>query len=222
MPPKASGPSIKPVNKSTAGGAAGVAASATKGVRSSPQKAHPTATGLTEADKKNTERLTAFNWNGEDPTSRVSQRARNLEVLLFPGATLLDDCARSYIGRLLLVGYRLEARSVFMALVGFLKTAGCSENEQLIDNWASFTDKSDKKGKTTQAYWETNFYNDRADEHMRLKQSLMHPSYHYTLNALYNSLHGVRSTVGPFGEISDLLHRPAMNTSSIFGIELAV
>ena len=78
------------------------------------------------------------------------------------------------------------------------------------------------KPKTSQVFWELNFYQDRQEEHTRLKQSLMHPSPHYTFDALQNSWVGERSRMGNFGDIKDLVHNPVTKESSIFGISRAL
>ena len=71
--------------------------------------------GLLDSNMRKAEKFIARNWNGEDPTSRVSPRAKALDDQLFHGATLLDDCARSSNRRYLIVCFRLTNRESFQA-----------------------------------------------------------------------------------------------------------
>jgi len=186
-----------------------------------PSQSATPLTGLTGEDTKFAEKFIKTNWNGEDPTTRVSPRVRNLDVALFSGASLLDDCARSSNMRLLVLGFRFDVRQSFQGLVELMTTSLCCRDRELLQTWASYVDHVGQK-KSSQAFWEANFYNDRFDEHMRLKQSLIHPSRHFTMDALKNSWHGVRTTLGPFGSSFDMIHNPTKDTSSIFGIASAM
>jgi hypothetical protein len=177
--------------------------------------------GLSELNIKKAEKYMARNWNGEDPSIRVSPRVKVLNDQLFPGASLIDDCSRSSNRRLLILGLRLTLRETFQAFeLGMLN--GKVTDEAHFKAWQTFVYASEGKQKNSQAFWELNFYQDRAEEHIRLKQSLIHPSPHYTFDALKCSWVGERAKMGHFGNINDLVHNSSTNTSSVFGISRAL
>ena len=93
---------------------------------------------------------------------------------------------------------------------------------EFVEAWRDFIDPADGRNKTSKHYFDANFYEKRTEEHMRLKLSLMHPSPHYTLDALDHSWHGVRSKMGHFSDITDVIYDPDSNTASMFGIKMAV
>jgi hypothetical protein len=95
-------------------------------------------------------------------------------------------------------------------------------DEAHLNAWQSFVYTVENMSKNSQVFWEVNFYQDRTEEHMRLKQSLMHPSPHYTFDALQNSWVGERSVMGHFGVLLDMVHDPITKYSSIFGITRAL
>ena len=179
---------------------------------------------LTAEEKKSIRKFITYNWNGEDPSSRVSERVRHLDTDLFIGATLLDDCARSSNQRLVVYGFRLYLKAAFPLLLNQVRHFKLCEDEALLQSWINFTVKGDDgRKKTTESFWTSNFYQDRNDEHLRLKTSLHHPSHHYTFRALRHSWLGERSHMGPFGTFyeEEVLHNTNSNTSSVFGISTA-
>ena len=178
--------------------------------------------GLSDSNIKKAEKVIARNWNGEDSTSRVSPRAKALDDQLFHGATLLDDCARSSNQRYLILSFRLTNRETFQAFQ-FAMLKSKVVDEAHFEFWRDYVyTVGETKPRNSQFFWELNFYQVRQEEHTRLKQSLMHPSPHYTFDALQNSWVGERSTIGHFGSLPDLVHDPITKDSSIFGITRAL
>lgn len=178
--------------------------------------------GMSDSELRIAEKFISRNWNGEDPTSRVSPRAKALDDLLFHGATLLDDCARSSNQRYLILCFRLTIRDTFQAFqLAMMKSTVVDDAH--FEFWRVYVyTVGETKQKNSQVFWELNFYQDRQEEHTRLKQSLMHPSPHYTFDALQNSWVGERSLMGHFGVLHDLVHDPITKDSSIFGITRAL
>jgi hypothetical protein len=183
----------------------------------------PTPSGLTEAEKRELKIFIAFSWNGEDSSSRVSERVRNLDTDLFPGATLLDEYARSNNQRFLVYGFRLYLKETFAVIASqLIKCQLC--RPEIRQKWVDYTIRVDGgRAKSTESFWCSNFYQDRLEEHLRLKTSLQHPSHHYTFGALKNSWYGERSRMGPFGNFyeGDLLYCVVEESASVFGISMA-
>jgi len=178
-------------------------------------------TGLNEQDKKKAAKFIASNWNGEDPSIRVSPRVERLDEILFPGASLIDDCARSSLQKFLVLGLRMRGDRTFDAFINCMRDSKVVPMEY-VEAWKDFIDPEDSRNKSSKHYFDANFYEKRTEEHLRLKLSLMHPSSHYTLDALENSWRGVRSKMGHFGSITDLMYDPDSKTGSIFGIKQAL
>ena len=182
-------------------------------------------TGLTAADDvKTITLLTERNWLGEVSLTRVSERKGNVDTDIFPGARLIEEYARSFVRKFLVVGLRIPHQKMGQAVVETMASAKCCRDLQLINDWAGYVVEVERNGrqKTSLSYWASSLYNERSEEHLRLKQSLDHPSHHFTLSALQKSWTGARSTMGPFGEIegTKLLHLPGAE-SSVFGIRFA-
>lgn len=120
--------------------------------------------------------------------------------------------------------FRMQVRGAFEAFIEMIERNKFVQDSNLLSTWKTFVDTTEHQSrqKSSQGCWEANYYHERVEEHMRLKQSLFHPSHHYTFDALKKSWHGTRSEMGPFGDIAGRIHTPSTATSSIFGIELAV
>ena len=179
---------------------------------------------MTADDVKTITRLTERNWLGEVSLTRVSERKGNVDTDIFPGARLIEEYARSFVRKFLVVGLRIPHQQMGQAVVELMGLAKCCRDLQLINEWAGYVVEVERNGrqKTSLSYWASSMYNERSEEHLRLKHSLVHPSHHFTLSALQKSWNGFRSTMGPFGEIegTKLMHIPGA-LSLVFGIRFA-
>jgi hypothetical protein len=160
-------------------------------------------------------------WLGEDKTTRTSPRASSLdkEPSLFPGISTIDDCARSLNSFCLVMCYNLNIKDTFNAMILAMKQFGIAADVKDFDKWTNFISNKGKdtvgRPKSQKQFWEYSFYEDRRDEHYRLKWSLAHPSRHFTNEALDDSWLGIKTFEGHIEAPDQLRPEP------LFGIVTA-
>jgi len=157
-------------------------------------------------------------WLGEDKKTRTSSRASSLdkEPNLFPGISTIDDCARSLNSFFLVRSFEFPIKYTFSSMVSLMARFQIVTDQNDFEKWANFKSiKGNGRSKNQRAFWEYAFYEDRRDEHYRLKWSLAHPSRHFTQQALDDSWQGVRNS---FGHIQMPRCLRTRNSPHIFGI----